>query len=261
MQLVNRMKRFSIVSFALFLVLLMPGSLSAKSINQTIAEFTQLIDKEPNNPQHYIDRGDKYFEQGDFFDAVEDYSTAIELDDGADDAYYGRGMAQGRQGLITEGINDLSIYIKRNPNNSVAYTKRGVRYIWKGDFESAETDLKKAISLDENNAEAHDDLGVVYARKGDYQTAIKHFSTTVQIDPSYQKGFHNLAMALYLTKLDIMALEMVNKSLALSSNHRDSMVLKSMILEQLGQHEEAAEIKAMAEFLPQGNWSESVSVE
>jgi tetratricopeptide (TPR) repeat protein len=226
-----------------------------------IEKLTFLINKDATNAQLYIKRGDVYFEKGEFFDAVKDYTTAIDLDSKADQAYFGRGMALARQGMISEGIVDLSVFIKRNPKSSLAYTKRGVRYIWLQDFNNAEKDLTKALILNPENAEAHDDLGVIYAKKHKYEKAVEHFTATIRIDPSYQKGYHNLATTLFLVKQDARALLIVNQALALNSNHRDALMLKSLILEKLGHHEEAASIKEDAEFLPETNWSESVPVQ
>lgn len=227
----------------------------------SIDKLTVLIDKEATNAQLYVERGDAYFEQRDFFDAVEDYTTAIELDPELDQAYFGRGMAQARQGMISEGIADLSVFIKRNPKSSLAYTKRGVRYMWLRDFNNAEKDLLKALALDPENAEAHDDLGVIYAKRQKYEKAAEHFSATIRIDPSYQKGYHNLAMTMFLVEQDEAALLMVNQALSLNSNHMDALMLKSLILEKLGRYEEAALAKEEAEFLPETNWSESVPVQ
>ncbi len=227
----------------------------------SIEKLTVLIDKDAMNAQLYIKRGDIYFEKREFFDAVEDYTTAMELDSKADQAYFGRGMALARQGMISDGIADLSVFIKRNPKNSLAYTKRGVRYMWLQDYNNAEKDLTKALVLDPENAEAHDDLGVIYAKRQKYEKAVEHFTATIRIDPSYQKGYHNLAMTLFLVEQDAGALLMVNQALALNSNHRDALMLKSLILEKLGRYEEAAAIKEDAEFLPETNWSESVPVQ
>ncbi len=227
----------------------------------TIEELTVLIDQDMTNAQLYIKRGDVYFEQREFFDAVEDYTTAIELDSEVSKAYFGRGMALARQGLISEGIADLSVFIKHNPKSSLAYTKRGVRYMWLQDFNNAKKDFVKALALNPDNAEAHDDLGVIYAKRQKYNKAIEHFSATIHIDPSYQKGYHNLAMTFFLVGRDMEALLNANQAIALNANHRDALMLKSLILEKLGLHEESIEIKEDAEFLPETNWSESVPVQ
>ena len=133
--------------------------------------------------------------------------------------------------------------------------------MWLQNFASAEKDFIKALALDPENAEAHDDLGVIYAKKQKYDKAVEHFTSTIRIDPSYQKGYHNLAMTLYLVEQDAGALLMDNQALELNSNHRDALMLKSLILEKLGRYEEAASAKEDAGFLPETNWSESVPVQ
>jgi len=171
-------------------------------------------------------------------------------------------MTLGRQGMVKEGIDDLSVFIQRNPQSSLGHTKRGVRYIWLGDKDNAFKDLSRAIELDPGNAEAHDDLGVVLAQKGEYSKAIEHFHTTVRLDPTYQKAYHNLAMAYFITKNDSHALQSVNNSLKLAPEFRNSLLLKSRILDAMGRHDEAMQIKEEAEFLPQsGHWTEHTPVE
>jgi len=232
---------------------------SIDEAEKLIAQYSEQIKAKRNNANLYLLRGDLYFKVRNFENAVDDYTTAIELDSKLDKAWYGRGMANGRMGYIKTGIADLGVYIKRNPLDSVAYTKRGVRYLWIGDKDNAQKDLLKAIELNKDNAEAHDDLGVVYAQKGDYKKAIEHFTKTVTIDPSYQKGHHNLAMSLYVTENDLAALLSVNKSLELKQT-RNSMLLKSKILQTLGRTAEASRLEEDAMFIPEGNWSERAPV-
>jgi len=236
------------------------AEITGEQAQKQIETLSQQIDKNRTNAKLFLKRGDLYFLTHDFDSAVEDFSMAIKLDKSLDAAWFGRGMAQGRLGYIQEGINDLSVYIKRNPNDSRALTKRGVRYLWKGEKENALQDLKLAIKINPNNAEAHDDLGVVLAQMGDYKQAIKHFSQTILIDNTYQKGYHNLAMALHVTENDIMALDNVNKSLTLNPESRDSLLLKSSILAAMGNLVEAKRIENEAMFLPGPNWHESAPI-
>ncbi len=54
---------------------------------------------------------------------------------------------------------------------------------------------------------------------------------------------------------------MADQAIALNPNHKDAVLLKSLILQKLGRIEEAALLKEEAEFLPETNWSESVPVQ
>ena len=225
-----------------------------------LAQNTNEIAVNPDNPALYIQRGKLYFEMYEFAKSVDDLSFAIQLDKRQDDAYFWRGMALARDGRIDEGIADLTVYLQRNPDSSLAYTKRGVRHIWKGNLQQAEQDLSRAIQLDPDNAEAHDDLGVIYAQKGKLGKAIKHFSTTIQIDPNYQKAYHNLATAYFLASHLDSALVNINQALKLSPNSRNSLLLKGEVLKALGHKNEAQRLIDDAEFLPEGNWSEQWSI-
>jgi tetratricopeptide (TPR) repeat protein len=250
----------------LLMVLVLAGRAAVADVasfdeaEKTIADYTAQLEQRPGDAKLLVLRGDLYFQVHEFDRAVEDYTAALALDDKLDMAYYGRGLAYGRMGFIRDGIKDLSHYIDRNPQSSRAYTKRGVRYLWLGDGENAYRDLSRAVALDAANAEAHDDLGVVLAQQGRYREAIVHFLTTVHLDPSYQKGYHNLAIAYYVTENDALALETVNESLRLDPAARDSLLLKVKILQALGKTEAAAALEEDAAFLPEGDGFEHVPV-
>ena len=225
-----------------------------------LKSLNQKIEADTNNGRALIKRGDVFFKRHEFEKAIKDYTKAISLDEHSDEAYFGRGMALGRQGLVQQGINDLSVYIKRHPFNSRAYTKRGVRYLWLGNTVEAKKDMIEAIQIDIRNAEAHDDLGVIYASESNFDKAVYHFKQSIYYDNAYQKAYHNLAMAYVVTERYSEALNQVDKGLALQSNNRNSLLLKSTILDKLGKVEQAERIREHAEFLPEGNWSERFSM-
>jgi tetratricopeptide (TPR) repeat protein len=231
-----------------------------EEVKELLEQHTQAITRNPRSAAAYARRGASHFKLRDFERAAADFTKAIELED-LDEAYFGRGMALGRNGFLDEGIADLGVFIERHPKSSLAYTKRGVRYIWKGDFESAERDLREALAIDPNNAEAHDDIGVIYARRSEYERAAEHFRATVRTDPSYQKGHHNLAMVYLLLGRDGEALPVVERALQLQPESRDSLLLKSVILESLGRVKEAKAIRDEAEFLPEGDASARLPIE
>ncbi len=233
---------------------------SAQDVERLIADLTRLIEQTPRRAELHLRRGQAYFVTRDFDRAVDDFTRAIALDDRMDAAYFGRGMALARRGDIEAGIADLGVFIQRNPEDSLAYTKRGVRHIWNRDLEKAERDLRKAIELDAGNAEAHDDLGVIHARRQQYEQAIEHFYSAIDHDPTYQKAFHNLATVYYITGDNSTSMFAVNHSLRLRPKDRNSLLLKSQILQALGHADEARNLRNEAEFLPEGDQSERFSI-
>jgi tetratricopeptide (TPR) repeat protein len=170
-------------------------------------------------------------------------------------------MAYGRAGDLDAAVADLGRYIERHPKSSLAYTKRGIRQLWKGDAEAAERDFNKALALDPANAEAHDDLGVIHAQRGDYEKAAQHFSACIQSDPSYQKAYHNYALVSYLVGRNEQGLKLVDQSLRLRPEARDSLLLKAEFLDRLGRGKEAHALREEAQFLPDSNWSERATLQ
>lgn len=229
-------------------------------INGEIKTLSQAIGSRPGDAALLVKRGDAYFRIHDFDRSIADYTGALKIDPRHYPAYLGRGMALARNGEVKKGIDDLSVYLKQYPRDSYALTKRGVRYLWIGDMDKAYTDLSKAVELKPSNAEAHDDLGVIYNQRQQYLKAIHHFKTTIGIDPSYQKAYHNLAIAYYLTERNELALDAVEHSILLKPDNRNSVLLKAVILQQLGRSAEASELREQAEFMGNGNWSEQMEM-
>lgn len=209
----------------------------------------------PPSAALYAQRGAAWFKLREFDKSIADFSAALKLNDRLDEAWFGRGMALGRNGQLDEALIDLGVYLHRHPDSSLAHTKRGIRHLWKGDLDAAEKDFTRAIALDPRNAEAHDDLGVIHAQRGDYDKAEQHFHAVLRADPTYQKGWHNLAMVYYITARNERALDTVERALKLIPDARDSLLLKSAVLESLGRHAEAKKLRDEAEFLPAGERS------
>ncbi len=262
------MRRLSFVGLALICLwglgvfALAAGELpkSEAGVRQLVQTRTTQIDAGSDNGQHYLDRGEAYFILGQFDKAVLDATAAIAFDDGLDLAYYVRGLALGRMKFIEAGIGDLTVYLERHPDNSLALTKRGVRYLWINDLENAEKDLDHAIALDPSNAEAYDDLGVIYAKTERYAMAIKSFQATIRIDPTYAKAYHNLAISYHLSGNQRRAMKYSKTDVEMNPQSKSALFLKASILRAVGRLDEAQEVADDAEFLPDGNWSENVSV-
>lgn len=210
----------------------------------------------PSQAQSFLQKANEHLGRRELAQAIDFFTRALRLDDTLDEAYFGRGMARGGSGLIDEGIADLSVYIARHPDSSRAYTKRGIRKVWKGDSESAYQDFLKAIALDPGNSEAYDDIGVIYAQRRDYKQALESFRNVVRLEPLYFKAHHNMALVYHILGESETALTEVNNALRLKTDSRNSMRLKSVILERLGRHKESQEASEEAEFMPEENWSE-----
>ena len=249
-------KRATIVAVMTLLAAAQSASAATDSKKSAPTKSQTSSPAKSSQARSFLKKANEHLGRRELAEAIDFFTRALHLDDTLDEAYFGRGMARGSSGLIDEGVADLSVYIARHPNSSRAYTKRGIRKVWKGDTESAYQDFLKAIALDPGNAEAYDDIGVIYAQRRDYKQALESFRNVIRLEPLYFKAHHNMALVYHILGESETALTEVNNALRLKTDSRNSMRLKSVILERLGRHKESQEASEEAEFMPEENWSE-----
>ena len=121
--------------------------------DQAITDYTQVIRNNPNSPEPYFNRGLAYRRKGDNDLAIADFTQVIQLDNSAG-AYYNRGHAYASKGDFDRAIADFTQVITVNPNNAETFYYRGLMYADKRDFDRAIADLEAVLRINPNHAEA-----------------------------------------------------------------------------------------------------------
>jgi len=145
-------------------------------ISQTIFNIAT-----PGHALYYSTRGENYQNQGDYEQAITEYTKAIQLDPSLSSPFYNRGIAYSRIGDYENAILDFTHVIETNPNDSEAYFERGNNYFQKSDFESAIRDYSKVIQLIPNYDRAYNNRGVAYEKLGQNDKAIMDFKKVLEI--------------------------------------------------------------------------------
>lgn len=91
---------------------------------------------------------------GNYKQAIEAYSRAIELDPNDAKAYSCRGIAYNNLGDHRQAIRDYDRAIELDPKYAWAYVGRGNAYFHRGDDEQAIRDYDRAISEGRSKSEA-----------------------------------------------------------------------------------------------------------
>ncbi|MDR4497770.1 MAG: tetratricopeptide repeat protein [Candidatus Scalindua sp.] len=117
------------------------------NIQKTIAEYTQAIERDPENVDLYIARGDAYFAKGQNDEAIADYTQAIKLEPTEALTYHNRGGLYIVNGEYDKAIADLTQAIKLDSTYALAYYNRGIAHNQKGDYRNALEDVEKAVDL------------------------------------------------------------------------------------------------------------------
>jgi len=77
-------------------------------LNDAIADETTLLIFEPDSAETYRDRGDLYFQKGDFKSAIADYTQSIKYDENKTaSTFLARAKAYEKLGLLKEAKQDF----------------------------------------------------------------------------------------------------------------------------------------------------------
>lgn len=116
-------------------------------IENAINFFSSFIELYPNNEYAYYNRGVLKMDIGDNKGTIEDYNKAIEINPNFAPAYYNRGAMKFELGDYIGAIQDYSKVILINQDNAKAYYNRGITKYNLGDISGACLDLSKAGEL------------------------------------------------------------------------------------------------------------------
>ena len=97
--------------------------------------------------EKHVYKGNDYFEEGRFDDAIAEYSKAIELDPTNAYFYSMRSWGHSENGDYELAIADLDKAIELEPNNGGFFYNRSDVYRRMGDAARADADLNKAREL------------------------------------------------------------------------------------------------------------------
>ena len=118
-----------------------------EKIDDAILYYNEVISLDPNvflAEPAYAYRGDAYVGKGDFDTAIADYSKVIELNPEDVDTYQARGLAYVEKSDFDPAIADFSKAIELNPEDVGAYADRGVAWLHQQEWEKARADLTTA---------------------------------------------------------------------------------------------------------------------
>lgn len=148
-------------------------------------------------PIAYYNRGLAFMNENRFNEAAADYTKAISLKPGYNEALVNRGNIFRVQKQNEEALKDYNDCIDHNPNFSKAYFNRGILFMNLQQNEEAIRDFSKSIELNPNYYKAYSNRGVIYNNAKRYEEAIQDYSRALEIKPDYVEAWYNRAMVEY----------------------------------------------------------------
>ncbi len=178
--------------------------------DKAVADFTEAMQRLPNDPDVIFNRGGAYqkigredlaradfakavkafelrgeswLDRGDYDRAIADFGTALSLDPNMADALLHRGVAYKLKGMPERAVADYDRCLQQNPNDSLAWMNRGNARKSMGQPELAFADYAKALELDPKNPDIPFNVGMLHLEQGDYAAAIASFTHVVRLNP------------------------------------------------------------------------------
>jgi tetratricopeptide (TPR) repeat protein len=164
---------------------------------EAITIFSQLIESNPGNANHYSNRGLVYFQSGQHLAAIADYNQAIQLNPRLDSAYNNRANYYAAQGQFLEAILDYDIALDLNPANVRAWINQGITFRDLEMYDRALESLDLALCLGKLEGHIYAERGRTYHLRGDWNCAIGEYHRALEKLAQPSANYDNAILRLY----------------------------------------------------------------
>lgn len=157
-----------------------------QAYEQAIADYTQVLQQDPEHVEAFLNRGRSYAALGDYPEAIRDYNRAIAL----------------------------------QPNRAVGYSSRGQAYVRMKRYGEALGDYARALELNPRDAAVHNARGLLYIKIAAFPDAIDAYQHAMAIQPDWATPYYNAACAATLAGDTERALTWLARAIALREEYR-----------------------------------------
>jgi tetratricopeptide (TPR) repeat protein len=119
-------------------------------LDQAVADFSEALERDPDDVQARAGRGDAYLRQNELAAALEDYNRVLELKPDLAPAYFSRGIIYSLMGDPERAIDDYDRAIALDPEFDDAYYCRGLAYEDTGSLGQATEDWRQALAISDD---------------------------------------------------------------------------------------------------------------
>lgn len=157
--------------------------------------------------------------------------------------HFRRGNVNTKQGNYQDAIQDFTTAISHKPNSYMSYGNRGMCKANLGDTDAAIEDFTHSLEIKPDNAQQHFNRGYSYLLKLDYSKALEDFNKVASINPSFPYVYYRRGICLYSLQKDNEALEDFNKTIEYDPDNSDAYFWRGVVLLQLGQDSSCNDIE------------------
>lgn len=203
----------------------------------TIQENFELMSQEPQKSTipgsvKAARKAMKFFEQGQYEDAIKEFSEVISDNQSNALLYFYRGWAQEKNGNIEGALEDYQKAIELKPDFILPYSRSGIACAKQQSYEKASEFYQKSVELGDQDITTHYNYGVVLMNLGKSQEAKPVFENLLSLDENYSDAYYHLGI-IYIGQGDVTkAKEFLQRFIELDPENSNAPIAKR-ILESL----------------------------
>ena len=171
-------------------------SINAKDAYDNAIRIT--TDKNLDYTNAYYNRGNLYYEQKKYNEAITDYTVTIDYYEAAkdidydfSDAYYNRGLCYFNKNQYNQAIAEYQSAININPGFIWAHYSKGYVHFLKGEYSQALAEFQQVLNLPNDfrakegaHSYAQLGMGLVYHKQGNYEQSLEKVKASCSLGNS-----------------------------------------------------------------------------
>lgn len=154
-----------------------------------IQSFSKAIDLAPNNPEIYFMRGKVYREIGEQDKAEADFRKAVSLAPDQPGSNFELGLIQLAKNEPADAIRLFDKSLEGSPQPD-AYLQRGIAEGKLGNWTEAIHNFEKVVELEPGNTEAYYQWGIAERELGHTALAIAAMDAALHFDPQFAEAYY-----------------------------------------------------------------------
>lgn len=168
-----------------------------KSWSNGMSLFENVIQKYPDQPFPYFNRGLLFLDNQEYEKSIKDFDKAMSLGFRHTKIFFARGTAKYFLKDFKGSVNDLTNAIKIDSACYESYYNRGLSYANMGSYRKALTDFNQCLFLSPEINEIYFDMANAKYALGLYTEAIRDFDHMLNIFPDNSDSYYMRGMCKY----------------------------------------------------------------
>lgn len=174
-------------------------------------------------------KGNKFYAEQKYAEAVSAYEEAIALDPGNWGYRLNLGLSLKKAGRLEEALTAFRKAVELNPESYSANKETGEALAMAKQFAEARPFYEKSVVLSPDDPDAQYNLGVCLVNVGESEAALPHFQKAVELKPDYAEAYYQMGTILIGQNKATEACDSLEKFLALAPGHEKAGIAKQLL--------------------------------